>query len=295
MDIKNLLISMIIGLIVLLAVFVPVVDALVSDSKTFTNDGYYQMEVINADDEFVATYDKSNPTSIVINDEVISIDFDYNVALSLMAGTNWCLRASLYQGQMLVQFFSGSSNVSAGVDADSLTIVNNNGTLVATNSNSDTRSVEFESFYSITNDGDYVMKYSDKPVYMLDESVFVGVGLTSGSSAIGIVGLNVTGDMDDVTITPWRGTDLTFSNIVVDKTQIESYVGLNEFNDVSFTVTDGESDSLNITYSYVIVPEKVHAEKSDPLSPIIITLLSTLPIFATIGLIVGGVVYFRRV
>lgn len=265
----NKIIQIIIGatlaIIVLGTALAPIISDVAADSKTFKNEGYFLMDVVNSDEEFTATFDKANPKEIIINGESINIDFDYSSARSLMAGDNWCLRASLYQGQMLIQFFSGTSNVSAGVDADSMTIVNNGGTLTATNSNSDTRSVEFESFYTISNNGDYVMKYSDKSAYMLNESVFVGVGLTSGSSAVGIVGLNVTGDMGDVTITPWRGTDLTFSNIVISKSVVDGYIDLNKFDKVTFTVTDGESDSLDITYSYVIVPLYVTADVADPI------------------------------
>lgn len=265
----NKIIQIIIGatlaIIVLGTALAPIISDVAADSKTFKNEGYFLMDVVNSDEEFTATFDKASPKEIIINGESINIDFDYSSARSLMAGDNWCLRASLYQGQMLIQFFSGTSNVSAGVDADSMTIVNNGGTLTATNSNSDTRSVEFESFYTISNNGDYVMKYSDKSAYMLNESVFVGVGLTSGSSAVGIVGLNVTGDMGDVTITPWRGTDLTFSNIVISKSVVNGYIDLNKFDKVTFTVTDGESDSLDITYSYVIVPLYVTADVADPI------------------------------
>lgn len=265
MKILGSIIGAAVAIIMIGSVLAPIISDVAADSKTFKNEGYFLMDVVNSDEEFTATFDKANPKEIIINGESINIDFDYSSARSLMAGDNWCLRASLYQGQMLIQFFSGSSNVSAGVDADSMTVVNNGGTLTATNSNSDTRSVEFESFYTISNNGDYVMKYSDKSAYMLNESVFVGVGLTSGSSAVGIVGLNVTGDMSDVTITPWRGTDLTFSNIVVDKESINGFVGLNKFDEVSFTVTDGESESLDITYSYVIVPLYVTADVADPI------------------------------
>ena len=128
---------------------------------------------------------------------------------------------------------------------------------------------------------------------MNDDSFFMGVGITSGSSSIGIVGLNVSGSIeDDVTINAWRGTGLTFTNVVIVEEPVSSHINLYSLDKITFTATNENDDSLDITYSYFIVPYEVTAEKAQHLSDPMNAILNVIPIIIIVAVLLGVVAIF---
>lgn len=294
----GLLVFALVGVLVVMA-FVPMIQETTSATDTFENEGYFYLEEYSGDNiEYSAFWNHANPKQITVNDEVIPLDYTDNVNVSVVLDGDYFLR---YQpntsGGALSLYYSSYGLVHATVnDGTDMTVTYSDGVMTVSNGTT-TREITTNYFYSIASEGPYVMKKANTPVYMNEDSIIYGAGRTSVGTDI--VGTLVSGTLDDVDITIWRGS-ATARDVTINKSVVNGYNDLYKFDSVVFVVDDTLEDNptttQTITYSYVVVPASVTAEKSIHPDSTLSTIINLLPFIAVIGLfvfLVGEFLYTR--
>ena len=292
----ELTVGIVVGLVVFSAILMPVVNNATTTEHTFTNEGYFKVQEYSGDNiEYSASWDHTEPAQFTVNDEAIPITYTDNVNTSIVLDGNFFLRyfpntgVTLYYGSQAIV----EANVTNGFD---MTLSYSEGTLTITNGTA-TREITVDTFYSIANDGPFVMKKGNVKAYMTEDSIIYGSGRTNVGTDV--VGTLVSGTVDDVDVTIWRG-EATPRDIVINATEVSGYIDLYSFDSVEFWVDDTKEDNptttAKITYSYVVVPAEVTAELSSHLDANEIQMIKVIPILIIAGLILGivGVVLSRR-
>lgn len=299
-----MIVALVIGLILTFTAVMPLVSSY-SDDKTFTNEGYFYMQKISADDtdtyELVYEYDSdTQKLTYTYNDEAIDTSgwpvSPLNVTIAT-DGESWLLRASG------TNEYVGMQGVGAGFAfgghntwAIEITFIEGTATAVATNSSnvSSTYTATYTDLWIYSPDPtDYIMKKADKPAYMLEDSEYLAMGVTSMTAWN--TGIAITGTVSDFTPTifypPNLTTTVTNKNVV--DTEIDGYIDLYSLDKLTFTINDGTT-TVDATYSYFIVPASVTAATDNP--DVYKNLVSVLPLFALILLVAGAasLVYFKN-
>lgn len=300
MDVNKMIgmvVGVMVGVLVLSAALFPVIDSATTTERTFENHGYFNLTEYSGDNiVYSAFWDHTAPNQLTVNDEVIPIEYSGNAATSIVLDGNFFLRyrpatsnVALYYGNQAIVYGGGDDGADVTLTYSDGVLTVSNGTL--------TREISVETFYSISNGGDYVMKLGDENAYMNSDSLIYGAGRTNVGTDI--VGTLVSGTAEEVEVTIWRGS-ATPRDITINKTAVSGYKDLYSFSSVEFVVDDTLEDNptteQTITYSYVVVPAKVTAELAVHASQDEIDLLNTIPILITIGLIMGivGMIAVRR-
>lgn len=293
MDVKAfpaLIVGVVVALVLAGAVL-PVFAETTSATDTFINKGrYYVTTEIEEEVTITMDYDiDNNVRSWYIDNVLLTYDNltgpEY-VSKPTVAGTdNYVFRTDgRYRG---LNSSTGSSDYTLTVTNEHIT----KGDFVG----------NAPLFIASTEKTGYIMRYSpDTDMYLLGDSKIIGAGYTdvkisddSNSSAV----ITINGNIDDgVTVTTFN-TNYTFtvSNIVVNANEVNGYEDLYKFQSVTFDVTynDGTNDYVTpCTYSMVVLPSEVTAEKSvHPDGPLSV-MLNVLPLLAIAGLVTGAVVWF---
>ena len=287
----------IIGLVIALAVggllvgglLIPSIDGMTATEKTFENTGYFYLEEYSGDNiAYSAFWDHEHPKQITVNDEVIPLDYTDNVNVSVILDGDYFLR---YQpntsGGSVSLYQSTYGLIHATVnDGTDMTVTYSDGVMTVSNGTA-TRDITTNFFYSISNDGPFVMKKTNTSVYMNGDSIIYGAGRTSVGTDI--VGTLVSGTLDDVDVTIWRGS-ATVRDVTVNKTAVNGYNDLYKFDSVVFVVDDTLEDNptteQTITYSYVVVPASVTAELSQHMDATQIAMFGVISILGIVALVV---------
>lgn len=293
MDVKNfvgLLVFGVVGIIIISA-FVPIIAETTADSDTFTNDGYWRMKEISNDD--IWEYNGSNSENAwSYNEELQDIT---RRSVNALLGPDWCVRSN---GQARGQSISGNaSTITATSDGIIITFEGTGGD-----------SEQLLPGYGVDKNGSFIMKRGPDNVYVLDNSVLFGTGLTTVDSVDFVV--HVEGNVKDgATFTAYsnrNGTvisNVEFTNISVNAEKISGYVNLYSFSSITAnitfdTVVDGETvaHSGEVTYNGIITPREVTAEKSVHPDPALTVVIDLLPLIAGLGLfiILVGEFLYRR-
>lgn len=290
-----------IAVIVCAVVMIPVVQESTTAYDTFTNEGYYYLEKVTSENTtYTAKWDHTEPTKFTVDGEsFVIMDSSITNQVSIVLGDSFFLRyyptgddgpyVGLYYDGVAIVYASvtNSTDMELSYDGTTLTIGNTADTPVS-------REITVSEFYSIAQTGDYVMKKSNAIAYMNSDSEFYGSGR---SNALGtIVGTNVYGTIEEPEIKIWRGA-VTPSNIVINDVQNSSHIDLYELSSITFTITNESEESTTLTYSYIVVPAKVIAERSIHPDATTTQLINVIPILVIIGilmLVVGTMIYYRR-
>lgn len=289
-------IAAVIGIIVLGSVLMPILNDSTAKSDTYTNSGMFRMKEYGGDDAFTASWDHTKPAEITINGEVVPIPATTN-EFSIILDGNFFLRyfattaaLSLYYGTTGVVSAGGDTGYDMTIEYDGEDI-----TFANTKSTPDTRVIAVSKFYSIANDGPFVMKKPTEATYANSDSIIYGAGRTSVFTTNELVGSLVSGTIEDPEVSIWRGS-VTPSNITVNATEVEDHKDLYLFNSVTFKVTSTEDDTLtqDITYSFVVVPYEVTAERTVHFTDGQNAILSTIPIMIIVAILLGVVALVIR-
>lgn len=288
-----------IAVIVCAVVLIPVVQESTTAYDTFTNEGYFAVDKITSTDEYSAKWDHTQPAKFTVNDNTFDIIQSSELTvtnLSIVLGEEFFLRY-FPSDKRVALYYDGVGIIDAQVsDSSDMTLVYDGTTLTVTStaSPSTPRVITTDEFYTVNDKGDYTMKSATVDSWMNSDSLIVGCGRTS---IIGdIVGTYVYGSIDDIQVSIWRGS-VTASDIVVNKTNDTSHIDLYKFSSVDFTVTNESEQSGSISYSYVVVPAQVTAERSVHPDATTTQLINVIPILVIIGIVmlaVGTMIYYRR-
>lgn len=299
----NKLIQMVVvvtvGIIFLGSLLAPVISDASTTEKTFTNEGYYYMQKISAEDatEHVLTYDYNDGDFIFTLDGVdisdkIQSDLSTTVATD---GESWILRASKneyvgLQGSGSTIGFGGHNSVTANVTFNAgtvtitRTVVTDGGVVPGS-----TLTGSYEELWIISNDPtDYVMKKADTSAYILKDTEYLAVGITGMTAWNTVIVLSGDSTDFDATIVYPPNLTTTVTNKAIDETEVDGYVDLYSLTKLTFTINDGTT-TKDAIYSYFIVPSKVTAELEQHLDTSEIALLAVIPIMVIAALLMFAV------
>ena len=294
MKIVGVTLAAFVSLVVLAAVLVPILDDATATTDTFTNEGYFYLDEIDADTTRTIFWDHTAPNQLTIDtDNVVSLPTNVSVT-TVCSGDNWMVRHS---PNSLFQLYITNGGVSASVnDGTDMTITISGGTLTAVNTASTpvTKSVTFTDAYCITYDetADYVMKKSDAVAYMNADSPIFGEGRSNIGSQSGVAIL-VEGTVESVTITEISAYSATFGDPTIVMTANSAHNDLYELQKITFTGTIG-TESSDLTYSYFIVPSEVTAERSVHFTDNQNALFAVIPVLIIVAILIGVVALVIR-
>lgn len=305
MESKNLIgmvMTLVVGIICVGALLVPVLTAATATEETLQNDGYFRMNKITADSEETYTIDFVKATNtLTLNGEVFDTsELSSGVSYSIVALDNGLCR---FQNGLRIQSWLEGVDGSTGYASVRSTIELSNGTITHTYYSVDvdtitaTKTSTYTTAYVIDPTGDYVMKYSDSPAKVFDDTEVYAIGITNlnnseDSTVLSV--LKMTGDASEVTFSAIvGGTTATFDDIVIDKTADNDYVGVYDLNKVTATATYDNTETA-ITYSYFIVPYEITAELSDHLSTGEIAIIMAIPIVVIMAIVMIPAAFIQR-
>ena len=302
MNVLTLIITLVVGIILTGALLGPVINDSTATERTFVNEGIYSMESFDDQAEINLTWDHTHPKTMTVNDEAVALPQSTTYPPSLVVSDSWAVRYIVQPNQVItLTLFDASSATKFSVNSDEtndLTIALSEGTATFTYGSS-TVTETYTSGFVIANDGEYVMKNSDKVAYLKGDSVIYSTGRTGGLNQLttNTVSIHLDGTIaDGVAVTSLYPPAYTASDIVINAAADTKYIDLYRFENVTFTVIDTSSNTDSATYSQVIVPASVTAELTDHLTPGQISLMGAIPVMVIVALLMAavGAIALRR-
>lgn len=297
-NVLTLIITLVVGVILTGALLGPVINGATTTNKTFENVGDFEM-TFDERDSVTIIWDGTNPLQMSVNGEIIPLDasiFTSSQRRSVVMSDNFCIRTNTSSGNKAVQY-NGPSGSSIFFTTSTMTIVCENGAYTVYKGEDSVATGTYTYLYTLSNDGEFVMKYKNTPAYVLGNSEIYAMGTSkvSGSEEFGV---KITGNVEDgVSVTTWRGGDWTYSDVSVNANAVDGYLNLYSLDSITATATSGdEAYTGTITYNYFLVPAKVTAELSEHLTPGQIALMSAIPVMVIVALLMAavGAIALRR-
>lgn len=290
--------------IVCAVVLIPVVQESTTAYDTYTNDGYYYMNIPDAEDEITITFDHTKPRVITVDDVEITMP---KKQVTFVASDLTLVRYFyISDTSASIHLYTTYPN---GVYADSynnqdMSIVITNGSITATRSSEGQTPVSrtvtpTSDIYVITTEkAPYIMKNYDVPVKMNGDSKFIACGLTTiaTNNSVGLYAYgNINDGVEDIVFFRESATT-TYNNAVVDYTVESDHVDLYTLNKFTFDIEQGVI-TYGATYTAFIVPSEITAERSVHPDATTTQLINVIPILVIIGIVmlaVGTMIYYRR-
>lgn len=299
------IIGIVIAVIVAAVVLIPITEEATATTDTFENDGYYRMtEITNeTSGEWVYSWTEEEPAIIYVNDVAHNMDVPTGLSYSIIGASDGWVSRYVNSATPYIQTMFSNGVGSGGVGLKSFDCTISGGTaefsLVLSDNSTATKSVTYTTCYVLDKNGSLVMKNKDEPAYMNADSEFFAIGVTA-SAGFPLNVFKITGNIEDgATVTnpihKAGGNDFVASNVVVHSSEVNGYLGLYSLDKFTFTATDG-TDTINATYSYFLVPYVVTAEKAIHADAMTNTIISIIPIFVVLAILMGivGLMYFNR-
>ena len=305
----TLVITLVVGVILAGSLLVPVLNDITTTERTFTNDGYYAMSKLTANDTetYTLSWDVSEPNIITVNDVETSTTTwgtVTNMAFSIFATETDIFRIGFGNSTNLewVQIRGDTYNYASATSTFTATISEGTVSVLM-----DTTETPYELTYTTaylidpTDTSGYVMKLTNEAAYVMADTEIVGMGISPVNNVSYV--MRVVGnasevssvDVDVIKITN-AAPDVTISDIAIDSTDVSGYNDLMTFNKFTFKATPTGGTATNVTYSYVIVPAEVTAELSQHLTSGQNALLGAIPILVIVSLVLAavGMIYGGR-
>lgn len=290
MKIPMVAISAAIVVIVLAAVLMPVLGDATTTEDKFTNKGRFYMDTSVSDDVTITmNYDIENSVrSWYIDGVLLSYEENDDVIRPTVVGTdNFVFRTD---GRS-----RGLNSATGGTD---YTVTVTSSSVVTGN-----KTGNAPLMVASTSETDNIMRYSStSDAYLLGSSEMIACGWTSlkisdENTTDGVI--SFTGSIDDgVEITIYNGTyTFTASNVQINADEVNGYEDLYKFTSVTFDATynDGETDWVTpCTYSVIVIPSEVTAERSVHLNGNEIAILAAIPALVIVALLIGVLAIFFR-
>lgn len=293
-----LAVGLTVGVIMLSGFLWPVVADATATTDKFTNDGYFKMTKYEEDTDITIEWDYTDPTKVVVNGETQTLSNNVSVTIAFVENAG----IRIYSTQSGMQALMPQGTMAADVgESETMTVVFSEGTVTATiprvGDDDLTLSTTYTApIYCISSDGNYVMKKSNESAYMLKDTEFIGLGVTTITGA-GSKVILVKGTIEDgatATIVTTSGTAATLTDPVLTTASVAGYVDLYQLDKITFAGQVEGSADTNITYSYFVVPAEVTAEKAQHLDTTQIALVAAIGTLGAIVLIAAAAGSIRR-
>lgn len=285
--------TLVVGIILAGSILIPVLNDATTVRDTYENEGVYHMNALESTstDTYVLSWDHSTPLKVTVNDDVVDLGVPQFYMYSLICADDWMVRYETNtDGTTVTVAYAGSENyavISASTTAAtdiSITLHGGTATFVVGET---TVTKTYTKCYCIDVDGDYVMKKATSTAHLNEDSEVYIVGVSSWYGAIARIKLSGTID-DGFTISVVNHDTWTVSDIVVNAPANSNHIDLYDFSSIQFTVDTG-SGTQTLTYSQVIIPAEVTAERSVHFTDGENALIGAIPIMVIVALLVVAV------
>lgn len=282
----GIILAVMVSVLLVGGLLVPIVNDATADADTFTNAGIFYVDELGTDESIHYVFEDG---VLTVNDVAIDLDDIYS---------NYEGGASiLFTEKIILRYTSGADVVAIrgitkqNVIGFDLTV--SNGTITGTKTGetgTDTDvSWTYTEFTGIVPSSNTVM--ANFPVYLNGDTEINVTGFVSASNIGGYYVANVSGSIQggfSVSLfnqnTGESIADVTVNNISVNNQTVDNYVDLYVLESITFDITNGTSTD-NVTFSLMVVPEKVTADRTDPMDPAAAGVLSTAPILIIVALL----------
>lgn len=293
MQTKELIGLVVVGLVgcIIVAGFIPVLNETVDPDTTFTNTGLWRMKEITQGDEW--TYDG---TTWSYNGDSTGIA---KLGSNALLGDDWAMRSN---GQLRSNNGAGNlSNATVTVTVSDLVQITGSGL-----QGSGTHDLNG---YGVALDGAFIMSdYTNTNLYANGDTLLYGTGATSitGTNFICHVEATINGGATFTIMDAYNSptiTDVVISNAKVNYTAVDGYKDLYRVTSITCDIacnstSGGETTACTgtITYSSIVAPYQITAEKAIHADANTASILSMIPFILIVGIVIMfvGVVLVRR-
>jgi hypothetical protein len=293
MKIVGISLAAFIGIIVLGSVLMPILDDATAKTDTFKNDGYFYVDSVS-DEESI---------NYVFANNVLTIN---GVPVDNPSGSVYpdCITV-FYTEHIVFRYDAGYIKIRGQVNsnATAINLVVTEGTITGTYTSStgdhdaDWTYTEFTGM--VTSEESRIMA-KNVPQYINSDSLIDTTGL-SHPTGFDFFVIHLTGSMDDgITVNLYNQntgaaiTNVTVSNATVNATPVSGYEDLYQLNSVTFTLTDSNSVSADVTYTIYTVPSEVTAERSVHFNDGQIAIFDAIPIMIIVAILLGVIALVVR-
>lgn len=294
MKLIPLVITLVVGIILAGSVLMPVINDVTAKSDTFVNEGYFYVDSVENQDSM--TY-KFEDGALTINDEVVALPTgsEYPDGLTIFYTEHICVRYD--DGYFKVRGVANHNCYYMDVTVEE-------GTITGTYQWTDTPATvnwTYTEFVGMVGESTNRVMGKSMPHFMNSDSYLETTGL-SNFGTIGYAVVHIAGSIEDgVTVNLYNQgsgaalTNLTVSNIQIDKTDVTDYVDLYKINKITFDVTDG-ANTATATYTIYTIPASVTADRANPMPDGQAAILTAIPVLIITALVVmaAGALYLKR-
>ena len=284
----------------------PVLDDATATEDTFTNEGYYFMDKISANDttEHRIEWSSSSASTITVDGKDVDVSkwgLSGFASVSIFATETDIVRVGVSNTGASITWIQirGSTVAYAGASASFDATISAGTASIHLDSELSNRSLTYTDAYMIKADaGSYVMKKSNESAYMNADSEIYSLGYTTidyGGGSDNTI-LKVAGDLDSVEISAVLQStenEITFSDTVIHAETVSGHEDLYLFDKITFVATENNTNN-DCTYSYVIVPYEVTAEKSVHFTDNQNAIFAAIPIMVIVALLIAVVALVFR-
>lgn len=309
MDIKTISVALAIVTVsaVIFGALLPMFQDVTATEDTFTNEGYYRMSNYDASAEHTVVWTQDNHKTVTVDGVDVPIDISIvGSQITLIADTNFLVRYNLYADGATLTFVGGSGGTYTA--STSATITMSGGTCTAV-MDANTRTSAYTNLYLPSLDGPYVMKKADTIAYLNGDSEIFAYGLTrvknsaGGNTGSPGFGLEFSGSYDSgITDRIWRNDNtapLSLSDVSLNVAKNDKFVDLYIFESITATGTLTETiddqqvtTSSGVTYTYIIVPYQVAAERVVTVDGPTGAVIDLIPLIVALSIVILAVGWF---
>lgn len=290
------IIGIVVAVVIASVVLIPIVDSATATTETYQNEGYVDMDKFA--DSYSLEWDASNPTIFTVNGEEVTYSNTFGTNVGIIIGKSFTVFLSANNSG--ITFYGNGTYVSTNATYPTFSLTYADGSVSATNTNASKVIQNVTEIYGMVEDGPYVMKKADAKAYLnsgseeySDSEIYMSMQSFSGVSN---VFWHIDGTVEELNYPEIFNDTFTVTNKNISGTESTSSKDLFILNNVSFTITASNEVVCNVNVTSMVVPAEVTAEKSVHSDGITNTILSTIPIFVILGILMGivGLMYFKR-
>ena len=295
-SIVQVAVAVLVAVLVFVAVLVPVVGNATASTDTFTNSGYFRMAEI--DEPVTIEWDHTDPQKITVNESVMDLSsVPRTHIVTLVATDSMIVRYAPITADTLVQSYSSTGYIGAGVTAGSdMSITIGDGSITTT-SGSSTTTQSFESGYCISPTGNWIMTEGKAKVHTTDSIIVLAGNTKVGDPTVGIYAPGTIEDGLDFTTVQTSSIVVTptYGDVEFDYTPVSGYNNLVTLSECDFQITVG-STTVDAVYSTFLVPYNVTAERTIHMTDAEASVIGIIPILVIVGLLISviGIAIARR-
>lgn len=295
----GLVMGAVVGVILIGALLMPVLNDAAATERTFTNTGLFYADVLDENSDRTMSFDYTKPNIITVDGtdiDMSSIQTSYGSA-TVIFSNDWFMRFVPDTGIVLYKCGTSSSQAIKGATASSqisFTATFSSGAAVFIYS--DSTEIEYDiadAGLIITPDaGAYIMKGANDTAYVNGDSIVYGVGRTD--RALGTSGTSfnamMAASVDDGVSSLYYSPQYTMNdNRSVNATADADYTDLYALSGFTFNLVSNDEAEHAITYNQIFVPTSVKSELTEHLDSGEIAVLSAIPVMMIAALVIFAV------